>query len=97
MRMHVHTYVLTNTCTNMGGRIKLDMILDKYVKQIKTANTLSNRVPYEIGRGYCTDSRSSNARLLHRQSIWTKPLSQNRDVRLSPLRGRNNRSPTLLV
>ena len=43
---------------------------------------------------YCTDSRSINARLFHRQAVWTKPLFQNRDVRLSLLRGCNNGSPT---
>ena len=31
--------------------------------------------------------------ILHRWSIWTKPLFQNWDVSLLPLRGRNNGSP----
>ena len=31
---------------------------------------------------YCTNSRSVNIRLLHQQSIWIKPLLQNRDVSL---------------
>ena len=35
---------------------------------------------FELGHGYCTDSRPINAWLLHRQLIWIKPLFQNRDV-----------------
>ena len=58
---------------------------------------LSVQVTIKQGRGYCTDSQSINALVLHRQSIWTKPLFQNRFVRLSLLHGWYNESPTWLV
>ena len=79
---------------------------DRFFQQMDTAPNVNPYVmtpPRQCWRWHHrpqilkADSRSINARLLHRQSIWTKPLFQNRDVRLSPLRGRKNESPIVLV